>query len=321
MSRCAGWFLGMLLFAFAGVAADRPFLDVQGETGRTAIWVGDRFHYTITVVHDSQVRLVTDNLQKSTLNLEPFEVLDLQYRESPAASGRKKLEIDILLTTYETEPREIEIPGFNLFYFLDSTTAAASSDRPAETLAVPPVAVVLRGTVPENASSIRDGFSTPSVPLRQRVARPLAIGMAILALLLVTPLFLHGKKLHASQELARRRKRAEDELRFAAGRLAARPVDSEARMAEFYDEANQTLRSYLSAVSILPTEGKTPRELAKILANGGSAAAVFSSGAARDLVEVLQACERVRYASDAVAAGRDQHSGVVERLRSLAAAL
>src|SRR5450759_2418614 len=139
MSRCAGWFLGMLLFAFAGVAADRPFLDVQGETGRTAVWVGDRFHYTITVVHDSQVRLVTDNLQKSTLNLEPFEVRDLQYREPPAASGRKKLEIDILLTTYETEPREIEIPGFNLFSFLDSTTAAASSDRPAETLAVPPV--------------------------------------------------------------------------------------------------------------------------------------------------------------------------------------
>lgn len=321
MSRWAGWVLGMLLFAVTLAAADKPFLEVHGSTDRTAIWVGDRFHYTITVVHDSQVRLVTDNLQKSTLNLEPFEVLDLQYRELPAANGRKKLEIDILLTTYETEPREIEIPGFNLFYFVDGATVATGSDRPAETLAVPPIAVVLRGTVPENATSIRDGFSISPVPLRQRVARPLAIAMAILTLLLVTPLFFHGKKLHASQELARRRKRAEEELRVAAGRLAARPVDSEARLAEFYDEANQTLRSYLSAVFPVPTDGKTPRELAKILANGGSSTAAFSPGTARDLVEVLQACERVRYASDAVAAGRDQHSAVVERLRSLAAAL
>lgn len=313
------WALGLLLIVGAARAADQPYFEVHGQTDRTAFWVADRFHYVITVVHDPQVRFVTDHLQKSTLNLEPFEVLGLQYRENPAAAGRKKLEIDLLLTTYEAEPREIEIPSFNLFYFVDNAAATPNSNRPAETLVVPPVPVVLRSTIPENASSIRDGISPPATPFRYRAALPFAIGMLVVAMVLLAPIFFHGKRLHTAQEISRRRKQAQEQLHNSLIKLLARPVDSEAQMSEFYEEANQTLREFLSAVSVSPTEGKTPRELATMFANGSSSIGGIPHEPLRDILGILQACEQVRYASNGFLLGRERHGSMIERLRTLAA--
>src|SRR3990170_540493 len=148
-------FLGGLVISASVFSAEQPFIDVRVQTDRSALWVGDRFHELITVVHDPQVRFVMDNLEGSTVNLEPFEILDLQYHEVPSADGRQKLEIVLLLTTYEAEAREIQIPSINLFYFIDSATSA-NSDRTAETLTVPAATVVLQSTVPQNVASIRD---------------------------------------------------------------------------------------------------------------------------------------------------------------------
>lgn len=302
----------------AAFAADQPYIQVRSNVDRNALWVGDRFHDVITVIHDPQVHFVTDNLQKSTLNLQPFEVLNVKFGEAPAAGGRNKFEIDLLLTTYEAEAGELKIPSFNLFYFVDTAVATPNADRPAETLVVPATPVALRSTVPENVSTIRDSIAPPSEPLRHRIALPVSVGMFVLALLLLLPMIFHGKHLRTAQEITRRRKQAQDQLRASAARLLGRSVDSEANMAEFYDQADRAMREYLSAISVIPTEGKTPRELSAMLAGDPVNGDVVNAESLRDIVAILDSCERVRYAPDFYVIGTEQHGHVMERLRALA---
>src|SRR5262245_56601999 len=43
----------------------------------TAVWVGDQFHYLISVDHPSNYEFVLDNLTKETVNMDPFQEIDV----------------------------------------------------------------------------------------------------------------------------------------------------------------------------------------------------------------------------------------------------
>lgn len=319
MKRPTGWILAMLFLLAPALAAEQPRIEVRTQTDRSAIWVGDRFHYRVTVVHDAAVRFVTDNLQKAGLNLQPFEVISLEHRLVPGVAGLRILEMDILLTTYESEPRQLEIPSFHLYYFVDSALVSAQSDRPAETLIVPPVPIALRSTLPDDVSSLRETLAPPATPFRRRVARPLAIGLLLVALGLLAPLFFHGKHLQAVQETSRRRKQAQQQFKSLVREFAARSLDSESQMVGFYEDLNRSVREYLSAVSVKPTEGKTARELVAVFSSEAVVPDGFSAESLREIVGILQICEQVRYAPNGSALGTQQYGTVVERLRALAA--
>lgn len=314
------WILGLVLGIGLAQAAEQPLLEVHRSTDRSAIWVGDRFRYVVRVQHDPRVRFVTDNLQEGTLNLEPFEVISLEYRQRPAARGWRTLEIDLVLTTYEPEPRQLEIPSFNLFYFVESAVLSPDSDRPAETLIVPATPIALRSTLPEEVSSIRDAILPPAASFRRRAARPLAIGLLLLAIGLVAPVFFQGRRLQKVQEISRRRKQAQENLCSSLARLSARTVPADDQVLEFYEELNRSLREYLSAVSEVATEGKTGRDLAAVYSSKADLADGFPPEFFPEIPALLQTCEQVRYAPNGAFIGAERHGGVLESLRTLTAA-
>ncbi len=308
-----------LLLLAPSRTAEPPHIGVRTETDRSAIWVGDRFHYRVSVIHDAAVRFVTDNLQKASLNFQPFEVISLEHRLNPGVAGQRILEMDILLTTYEVEARQLEIPSFNLFYFIDSALVSMQSDRPAESLVVPPVPIALRSTLPDDVSSLRDTLVPPATPWRHQMAGPLALGLLLVALGLVAPLFFHGKRLQAVQETTRRRKQAQEQFKISLRELGARSLDSDNEMLEFYDDLNRSAREYLAAVSVQPIEGKTARELVAAFSSAVGSPDGFSGESLREIGGILQICEQVRYAPNGAALATQQYKAIVECLRALAA--
>src|SRR4051794_746046 len=58
---------------------------------RTAVWVGDQFHYLIIVDSPANYEFVLDNLTKETVNMDPFQVLDVHANPAFRDNGARRL--------------------------------------------------------------------------------------------------------------------------------------------------------------------------------------------------------------------------------------
>src|SRR3990170_7178978 len=77
---------------------------------RTAVWVGDPFHYQILVDHSPNIEFVLQNLNKDTLLMEPLKVLDVTCNGAPCQdaadssvllkNGNKRLIVEITLASF-----------------------------------------------------------------------------------------------------------------------------------------------------------------------------------------------------------------------------
>src|SRR5437667_2885286 len=54
-----------------------PNMTLTTRLDRTAVWVGDQFHYMIMVEYPVDYEFVLDNLTKETVNMDPFQVVDV----------------------------------------------------------------------------------------------------------------------------------------------------------------------------------------------------------------------------------------------------
>ncbi|MGH7888216.1 MAG: hypothetical protein ACREPG_10140, partial [Candidatus Binatia bacterium] len=112
--------LAHLTLGSAAPAAQKPKevrIALSTQLDRTAIWVGDHFHYTVKVVHDAAIEIVVDNLKKENLNLAPFIVRQVSVRQDSFGANKMRTEVTLLLTTYESGQVELKIPSFPLYYF------------------------------------------------------------------------------------------------------------------------------------------------------------------------------------------------------------
>src|SRR5262249_32156547 len=77
-----GQFLFVLICAWGQKAAKELVLPSSNMTvmtrlDHTAVWPGDQFHYLIIVEYPSDYEFVLDNLTKETVNMDPFQVIDV----------------------------------------------------------------------------------------------------------------------------------------------------------------------------------------------------------------------------------------------------
>src|SRR2546426_3016136 len=84
---------------------------------RTAVWVGDQFHYLIIVDYPSDYEFVLDNLTRQTVNMDPFQVIDVSKNLVIQKDSTRKLFVDLTLANFSTAQSSIQIPQFTLFYF------------------------------------------------------------------------------------------------------------------------------------------------------------------------------------------------------------
>ena len=134
-----------------------PGMTLTTRLDRTAVWVGDQFHYLIMVEYSTDYEFVLDNLTKETVNMDPFQVVDVSKNVVVQNNNRRKLFVDLTLANFSTG-ESLQIPQFTLYYFEKSKTVSVDQAA-AESLTVPGPVIGIRSTLLPKPTDIRDAVT------------------------------------------------------------------------------------------------------------------------------------------------------------------
>jgi hypothetical protein len=294
--KAAGW----LWIAFAvGLQAQagptpRPERDVTFSTRleKTAVWVGDQFHYQIFVDHSPNIQFILDNLNRDTINLDPLRVVNVTTSTMALRDGNARLVVDLTLASFVTGVADLQIPQLSLFYFRreGATASTTSEGAAAESLTIPGPVIAVRSTLPPRASELRDAVTVSGWPRNRWIVS--AVGWSALVLLLAG---LAWQAVHATRG---RKRRTGPDPRKAMKAIRERWLESvpsdfadPGDVKEFYGRSYRDLKEYLGYLLETPTEGLLADELRAEMTRL-SASPDLTERAAR----VLTVCETARYA-------------------------
>src|SRR6266702_3828719 len=147
----------MLLFGTQQTSAQKPApapppaivpppanMTLTTRLDRTAVWAGDQFHYLIIVEYPSDYEFVLDNLTKETVNMDPFQVVDVGKNLIVQKNSGRKLFVDMTLANFATGQTSTQIPQFTLYYFRKSDRSDVADQAAAESLSVPGPVIGIR---------------------------------------------------------------------------------------------------------------------------------------------------------------------------------
>jgi hypothetical protein len=280
----------------------------------TAVWVGDQFHYTIIVDHTPMYEFVLDTLTKETVNMDPFQVVDVTKDTVPLKNGDQRLYLDIVLTTFSTGKEMEQIPQMTLFYFKREAGVLRADEAAAESLTVPGPVIALRSTLPPNANDIRDPMTVSLWPQSRWV---LAGAGTFSLILLITGLgwetvgFVRRRKSQRGPD----RRKAMNEVRERW--MSSVPGDfSNAEAAvRFYDQSYQDLKEYVGYYLETTTVGLTAEELDEEMQR------LNADRNMRDrVVKVLGTLETNRYSKNGAAPSPDDARSTAQEIREIFAA-
>ena len=280
---------------------------------RTAVWVGDQFHYLITVDYtpDYDFESVLGNTTKETVNMDPFQVMDLTKKATILKNGNRRLLVDISLANFGTGKTSLQIPQCTLYYFRKDRKTSSPEGQAAESLTVPGPVIGLRSTLPPNPSDIRDA-NTVNLWGRRRWVLPSA---GLVSLLLVVAglgwevsLLVRRRKSHKGPD---RRKAMEAVRARWAGAVPSDFSDAQTTM-EFYDHSYQDLKEYLGHYLETPAMGLTSEEMQEEMQRLDA-----DPDFTRKAVQVLAACETMRYAQDGKAPNAEAAREVAQNIREI----
>ena len=265
-------------------------LSFATRTDKTAVWVGDQFHYLITVDHSDGIQFVMENLNTDTINLEPFRVMNVASSAVPLQDSRERLFVDVTLAAFATAVPELAIPQLTLFYFKKDAapTGTVNEGAAAESVTIPGPVIALRSTLPRGASDLRDAVTVTGWARNRWIVA--AVGWTALGLLVV------GVAWQAVSMVRHRTGRRGPDPRKAMAAIQKRwsqavPEDLTDRAAvlDFYGRSYHDLKEYLGHLLDTPTEGLTAEDMSEELRRLSVNADL--SGRA---VNVLKICETVR---------------------------
>jgi hypothetical protein len=267
-------------------------LSFTTRLDRTAVWVGDQFHYQIFVDHSPRIQFILENVNRDTINLDPFRVVNVTSSTMTMKDGNRRLIVDLTLAAFVTGTAEIPIPQISLFYFRGegATATNASEGAAAESLTVVGPTIGVRSTLPPRATQLRDAVTVSAWP-RSRWAVAF-IGWGALALLAV------GLVWEGAQLLRGRRRKKGPDPRKAMAAIRNRwsqsvPNDfaDPGTVMDFYGRSYADLKEYLGYLLETPTAGLMADEIR---------AEMRRVSASPDLTDragkVLDTCETARYA-------------------------
>ena len=279
----------------SGVYAQQrdPEISFTTRLEKTAIWVGDQFHYQIVVDHPPTIQFILDNVDKDTINLDPLRVVNVTTSTMPLKDGNQRLVVDLTLASLVTGVAELQIPQLSLFYFRrEGATASATSDSAAaESLTISGPVIGVRSTLPPRPSELRDAVTVSGWPRSRWIVS--GVGWSAAALLVAG---LAWQAIHVVR--GRKRRTGPDPRKaMAAIRqrwLASVPSDfaDSGAVLEFYGRSYRDLKEYLGYRLEIPTEGLLADEL-----RGEMTRLAASPDLTERTAKVLSVCETARYAS------------------------
>jgi hypothetical protein len=309
--RCL--YIGVIWLAVGAQAAPETIAaKVWGD--RTALFPGDRLNYVARVEHSADVEFVADHVRKDQLSLDPFEVLEVSTASGDLPGGRKYFEVRLLLTTYDVSHADVAVPSFDLFYFRRGQ-ATGKDMTPAETLAVPPLKIALRSTIPggavDTAARIREERDVlPVVQIDWMLP-------GVLGLCGLIAVAIYGCAVAAARVRLGRWKQKMGEcvqqksIRESFDEIRQIPVESRESAESFYARASEILRD-LTAEQVGDCRGLTAREMQAALLKSGD-----REDRAAAVGDLMEKCDLVRYSSDGAKRARAGHPDFLRKFEDL----
>jgi hypothetical protein len=282
-----------ILFA-SGVYAQQRDPEVSFDTRleKTAVWVGDQFHYQIFVDHSPNIQFILDNVSRDTINLDPLRVVNVTTSTTPLKDGKQRLAVDLTLASFVTGVADLQIPQLSLFYFRreGATASTTGESTAAESLTIPGPVIAVRSTLPPRAAQLRDAVTVSGWPRSRWMVS--AVGWSALVLLVA------GLAWQVVKVVRGRKRRTGPDPRKAMKAIRERWLESvpsdfadPGAVMEFYGRSYRDLKEYLGYLLETPTAGLLADELR---------AEMTRLAASPDLTErtarVLSICETARYA-------------------------
>jgi hypothetical protein len=272
-----------------------PGMKISTHLDRTAVWVGDQFHYLITVSYSPDFEFVIDNITKETVNLDPLQVMDVSKKISTLKDNSRRLDVDLTLASFATAQTSMTIPQYTLYYFRKDKKTTSAEQAAAESLTVPGPVLALRSTLPPDPSDLRDAITITGWD-RVRWVLP-GIGYACGIVLII------GLALEGVTFIKQRKTRKGPDRRKAMEAVRARWVSSvpsdfsDPKIAEsFYSDSYQKLKEFIGYYLEAPTMGLTAEEMDQEMQRLGA-----RPDLTQKVVKILNTCESLRYSENGVA--------------------
>jgi len=277
----------------------------------TAVWVGDQFHYTIIVDHAPAYEFVLETLTKETVNMDPFQVMDVTKETMNLKAGDRRLYLDLTMTSFATGKATEQIPQLTLFYFKREPGVLRAEEAAAESLTVPGPVLGMRSTLPPNVNDIRDPTTISSWPQ----SRWLVAGAGAFSLILLVT----GLGWETVALVRRRRSQRGPDRRKAMNAVRERwlravPGDfanTEATV-RFYDQSYQDLKEYVGYYLETPAAGLTADELQEEMQRLGADREFQDK-----VVRVLETLEADRYSQNGHAPAPEAVQRTAQEIREI----
>ncbi|OFW38495.1 MAG: hypothetical protein A3J28_02715 [Acidobacteria bacterium RIFCSPLOWO2_12_FULL_60_22] len=277
----------------------------------TAVWVGDQFRYTIIVDHSPNYEFVLDTLGKETVNMDPFQVVDVAKKTVNLKNGNKRLYLDITLTSFATGKPSEQIPQLTLFYFRRERGVVRASEAAAESLTVPGPVVGLRTTLPPAANDIRDAITVSTWPRSRWVlagAGAISLFVLVVGLGWETVAFVRRRKTRRGPD--RRKAMLVVRERWLSG-VPGDFSNTESTI-RFYDQSYQDLKEYVGYFLETPAMGLTADELQAEMQRLGS-----NRELTEKIIQALGTLEMVRYSRNGTALSPETAQKTAQELREI----
>lgn len=285
-------------------------MSYHTTTDRSAVWVGDQFHYYITVDYSSDYEFVLDNLNKENVNMDPFPVIDVQKTVTPYASNQSRLVVDITLANFSLVQTDARVPQLTLYYFRRDQHTGGAEQAAAESLAVVGPMIALRSALPANPPDMRDSMSMVGWQSSRWVVP--VVGYTALALLLAGlgwEAFLFVKRRQTKQ--GPDRWASMETVRNRWVRSVPSDFSNSSATKEFLNRSYVDVKEYLGYYLDTDAVSLTAEEVQQEMQRSGAGGEI-SQKAAR----VLNACETARYSRNGVSAEADAR-GIAQDVREL----
>jgi hypothetical protein len=289
----------------AGLHGQAEQFEPEVYLDRTAFFVGEPIRYEVKIRHDPAIEFILDRLDKATLEMTPFKVIDVTATDTQEGK-RSVLTVTMHLVTYEIAQKEWKIPPFNLYY-ASNRGAAPAQGRPVQRLTVPEVPVGFRSSLPDKSMRIRHEirFKNFNAPFWT------VLSVGLLGLLVI------GGKGAAAAYKRMRHPPQEREERSAIEKKAHQAVnrlleDQREANPAFYREMAAIVREYTGKLSDNSGPSLTAREVRE-----GLVAAGEDPARADRLAGLVALADHIRYADEGPEVARGRFEGVRTELQQL----
>ena len=311
-----GQFLSVLLCAWGQKPAKELVLPSSNMTvttrlDRTAVWPGDQFHYLIIVEYPRDYEFVLDNLTKETVNMEPFQVIDVGKNLVIQKNSARRLFVDLTLANFATGQTSMQIPQFTLYYFRKSDRTVTADQAAAESLSVPGPTIGIRSTLPAEPEDIRDAVTLNSWNHTRWIFATFAwLCGAILVVGVGREAVLFVRRMKARKGPDRRKAMEEVRMRWVS-RIPAEFIDAKTCLS-FYDHSSQSLKEFMGYYLDTATIGLTADEMRDEMQRRE-----VQPDLTQRVVRVLEVCERLRYTRDGMPGDTEAARSVAEDMQEI----